>query len=589
MNKQQLDLENGRAVYGHLLSYVRPYWKAFIFVLLGMAIAATMDGGFVALIKPMLDGTFVEKDPFYIKVIPLALIGIFVLRGIGGFCANYFMAWVSRHVIKDLRAEMFDKVLSLPTAFYDRQSSGKIISKLIYDVEQVAEASGRALTIIVQDSLTIIVLLSWMAYLNWQLTLLFLTIGPVMTALVVWVSKRLRRYAKRLQNSVGDVTHISQETIDAHRVVKVFGGQDYERAQFEKANEYNRRQYMKIISTNSASVPIVELMAALLLAAIIYLATQPHMQETVTVGTFMSFISAMLMLFPPIKRMTTLNVILQRGIAAAQSIFSFLQENSEVDTGSKSVARVQGAVEFKNIHMQYDQSKGPVLRNINLNVQAGESIALVGRSGSGKSSLVSLLPRFYLPSGGEILLDGMNVGDIKLSDMRAQISLVSQDVTLFNDSVRHNIAYGRLEDTPDEKIIAAAKAAHAWEFIEQLPEGLDTQVGEHGLLLSGGQRQRLAIARAILKDSPILILDEATSALDTESERFIQAALDNLMQNRTTFMIAHRLSTIEKADRIIVLDKGEIIEIGSHRELLEKNGHYAKLHSLQFSALTTEQ
>ncbi len=577
-----LDLNDGYVVYGRLLSYVKPYLAAFIFAIVGMLIVAATEVGFAALMEPMLDGNFVDKNPDTIMLIPVLIIGVFLIRGVGSFTVTFCMAWVGRHVIKDLRKEMFEHFLCLPTRFYDNHASGQLISKLIYDAEQVADASSRAITVLIQDSLTIIGLLAWMFYIKWQLALLFLVLGPLLSVLVVVVNKRLRRISKRLQNSVGDVTHITQETIEAQRVIKVFGGQNHEREKFIVANENNRRQFMKIVMTNAASVPIVQLMAACLLAGIVYLASRPEIQEQISVGVFMSFITAMLLLFPPLKRLTTVNAILQRGIAASQSIFAFLLEAKENDNGTKVIASSQGRVEFNNVCFRYNQQAGDVLNHISFSVSPGQVIAFVGKSGSGKSTLVSLLPRFYNISHGEICLDGININGIELASLRQQIALVSQDITLFNDTVRHNIAYGCLETASEKRIVQAAKYAHAMEFIEQLPNGLDTMVGEHGVLLSGGQRQRLAIARAILKDAPVLILDEATSSLDTESERYIQSALESLMKSRTTFVIAHRLSTIEQADTIIVMHQGKIIEMGNHQTLIKQGGHYAALHKMQF-------
>ncbi len=582
MSASEFDITSGRAVYRRLLSYVRPYWKAFILVILGMVTVAGSEVGFAALIQPLLDGTFVEQDPFWIEVIPLALLGIFLARGVGKFAVIYCMAWVGRHVVKDLRSEMFEHMLVLPARYYDRQASGQLISKLIYDVEQVSDAASNALSILVQDSLALIGLLGWMFYLYWKLTLLFLVIGPVVAVLINYVNKRIRRYAQRLQGSVGDVTHISQEAIEGERVVKIFGGQAHERAAFARANENNRHQFMKITSVNAASVPIVQFITASFLALVVYIVTRPGMLEEISVGTFMSFISAMLLLFPPIRRLTTVNVTLQRGITAAQSVFGFLGQQPEHDSGSRRLQRARGEIRYEDVHFCYDKAKGEVLKGVSFEARAGEMVAFVGRSGSGKSTLVNLLPRFYELDTGRILLDGHDIRELRLADLRRQIALVSQNVTLFNDTIAHNIAYGRLSEASEADIIAAARAAHAMEFIERLPQGLDTPVGEHGVLLSGGQRQRLAIARAILKDAPVLILDEATSALDTESERHIQQALEVLMENRTTFVIAHRLSTIEKADKIIVLEQGRIVETGTHHELLQRGGHYAALSRMQF-------
>lgn len=583
MSKQSVDELNGKAVYSRLLSYVKPYVWAFVAAMLGMIIVAGTEAGFAAIMKPMLDGTFVQKDSWWIKVIPIAVIGIFLIRGIGSFVVTYCMTLVGRKVVRDLRNEMFEQLLHLPNGFYDKNASGQLISKSLYDVEQVAAASSQAITVLVQDTLTLLALLGWMFYLNWQLTLLFLTVGPILSVIVVVINKRLRKISRRLQKSFGDVTHVLQETVEAQRVVKIFGGQDYEQRNFSKANENNRNQSMKITITNAVSVPVVQLVAASLLSAIIYLATRPDMQDTITVGTFMSFIAAVLLLFPPLKRLTTVNSAIQRGIIAADSVFTFLDEDRERDTGTKLLASIQGDVEFDNVSFIYDPAKGEVLKNISFKVEHGKSIAFVGRSGSGKSTLVSLIPRFYQLTSGSIKVDGQDIQEVKLRELRKYIALVSQDITLFNDTIAHNIAYGSLEDATEERIIEAAKAAFAWDFIKDLPEGLQTMVGEHGVMLSGGQRQRIAIARAILKNAPILILDEATSALDTESERHIQAALEQLMKNRTTFVIAHRLSTIEKVDEIMVMNKGEIIERGKHSDLLELNQTYAALYKMQFN------
>ncbi|MEK6748177.1 MAG: lipid A export permease/ATP-binding protein MsbA [Pseudomonadota bacterium] len=585
MNNSEPTEYSGVVVYRRLLRYVRPYSAAFFVAIIGMGFVAATETGFAALMQPLLDGTFVAKDPLQIQIVPFLIVAIFLVRGAATFASSYMMSWIGRRVIKDLRTQMFSRLLALPARFYDRIGSGQIISKLVYDVEQVSDAASQAITVLVQDSLTLAGLLAWMFYLNWQLTLLFIVLGPVTAILARYVNARLRTISRRLQGSVSDVTQIAQEAIDAHRVVKIFGGQTHEAAQFEIVNNNNRLQNMKIVATAAASVPVIQLIAACILALVIFIITRPEMIEKTSVGQFMSFISAMLLLLAPLKRLTNINGALQRGIAAAQSVFQFLDTDIEYNHGTLTLTRAQGHIEFRNLTFAYDERHGPVIRDINLDIKPGTTVAFVGRSGSGKSTLVSLLPRFYLAPRGTITLDGVDINDIQLSDLRRQIALVSQEVILFNDTIAHNIGYGLFENADMDAIKAAAQAAHAWEFIEQLPLGLQTVVGERGVMLSGGQRQRLAIARAILKNAPILILDEATSALDTESERHIQAALTELIKNRTTLVIAHRLSTIEKADQIVVMYEGRIVETGNHRQLLAHKGHYTSLHRMQFSEI----
>ena len=581
-NENPEEIKDGAAIYRRLLRYVMPYKLAFALAVVGMVCAAATDAGLAAMLKPILDGGFVDKDPEWIQLLPILFIGVALLRGVGTFVSSFLMAWIGRNIVKTLRREMFTHVLSLPTSFYDGSSSGTLISKFTFDVEQVASAATDAITIVIRDVLTIIFLLALMFYTSWQLSLVMFVLGPIIIVLVSFVNKRFRRISTRIQSSMGNVTQVSEEAIEGHRVIKTFGGQDYEATHFETVNEGNRRQFMKLIATSVSSVQIIQFISACALAAIIYLATSGPMLDSITPGTFMSFLAAMMMMLTPVKRLTTVNVIIQRGIAAAKSIFDLLDAKVEVDHGTIRLEKVSGAVEFNDVCFSYEQSKGAVLNNISFKAAAGQSIAFVGKSGSGKTTLASLLPRFYDYTSGSITIDGHDLSELTLESLREQIALVGQDVMLFNDTIRRNIAYGSLKDCSEEEIIQAVTAAHAMEFIETLPDGLDTMVGDNGVLLSGGQRQRLAIARALLKNAPILILDEATSALDTESERFIQAALDVLMKDRTTFVIAHRLSTIEKADTIIVMNEGQIVEHGKHAQLLAMEGYYANLYHLQY-------
>ncbi|MBA2409158.1 MAG: lipid A export permease/ATP-binding protein MsbA [Gammaproteobacteria bacterium] len=577
----------GVGIYRRLLGYALAYWRSMAFAVLGMVLYAATDTGFAALMKPLLDGSFVDRDHDMIRWLPPLMAGILLVRGVGGYLSSYYVSYVGRCVVKVLRGQMFHQLLHMPVTYFDASSTGQLISKLTYNVEQVADAASRSMTILIRDTLTIIGLVLWMFYLSVELTLCFLIAAPIVTAMVIYASKRFRKISGNIQRSMGDVTHVAQEMIEGHRVVKIFGGHAYETQHFEAVNEHNRRMHMKMARTEAASTPFIQLVVGLALTAIVFLATLPPVLEQITVGTFVSFIISVTLLLTPARNLTNINARVQQGIAAGESIFELIDSEREYDRPTQAPTSRRGLVEYRNVIFSYEQAKGQVLKDISLTINPGETVALVGRSGSGKSTLVNLLPRFYEPQAGQVLLDEVSIRDYALADLRERITYVSQEVVLFNDTIAANIAYGRQGGASRVQIEKAAIAAHATEFITRLPQGLDTMVGENGILLSGGQRQRLAIARALLKDAPVLILDEATSSLDSEAEQHIQAALEALVKNRTTLVIAHRLSTVENADRIVVMQEGRIAETGTHAQLLAQGGIYTGLHRSQFRKIQT--
>ena len=571
-------------LYRRLLRYVRPYWWAFALAIVGMIIVAAGDVLMAYMVMPIIQ-KLQNPDPAMTLQLPLAVVAVFLLRGMGSFMSEYGMAWTGHRVVFDLRKEMIDRLLSLPTSFYDAQSSGRLISKFTFDAYQLAAASSSAITTAIRSALTIIGSVGLLLWLNWQLTLVALVLLPMVAAVTRYFSRRLRRTARDVQQRTGSITHVLEEIVGSERVVKIFGGHGYERYRSVAGANKLRQSMSKQSSASAASSPLLQFVGACAVGFVVYIALKQSETGGFDAARFTSYVFALLTLLDRLRSLSGVNANIQRGLAAAESIFGLIDEKPEDDHGTVVLQRVRGALAFDRVSLRYAGSERDALAEVSLSILPGESIALVGPSGGGKTSLVNLIPRFYEPSSGRILLDGHDIDSLTLSNLRSHIALVSQDVTLFNDTVAANIAYGAMADAPRNAIEKAAHAAHALEFIRELPDGFDTVVGENGIRLSGGQRQRLAIARAILKNAPILILDEATSALDSESERHVQAAIAALMSGRTTIVIAHRLSTIERADRIAVLDTGRVVEQGTHGELLARGGVYAKLYRIQFAAM----
>ncbi|MCG8042265.1 MAG: lipid A export permease/ATP-binding protein MsbA [Candidatus Thiodiazotropha endolucinida] len=574
---------SGKELYFRLLQRVKPYWKQFGGALTAMIILAMTEPLIPILMKPMLDGSFVEKDPDYIFWSPILLILLFTVRGVMNFVTSVAFEWVAGKVVLDLRRMMIERILTMGTPYFDSNATGTLISKVTYNVNQVTMAATKVLTTIVKDTIVVIGLMAYMLYLNWMLTMVIFLALPVIVITVRLLAVRLRRVNRSLQSTMGVMTQVLEESVRGHKVIKIFEGRPYEQKRFLERANWVRRYNMKSKVAGSAHMPLVEIVGATMIAALVYVSTHDTVLGELTIGGFVSLMAAIGLLFSPLKRLTGINQPLQKGLAAAETVFGLIDEPPEADVGKSELQRVAGRVSFESVAFRYPNMDKDALKPISFEITPGSTVALVGHSGGGKTTIANLIPRFYNPTGGRILIDGVDTQDVSLLSLRRQLSYVGQESVLFDDTVAANIAYGAQGEPSMEQIREAAKSAHALEFIERLPEGFETRIGEDGVRLSGGQRQRLAIARALIKDAPILLLDEATSALDTESERHVQAALQTLTKERTTLVIAHRLSTIQHADKILVVHDGELIESGRHQELIEQQGAYYQLCRHQFS------
>ncbi len=578
-------IEGGKSwpVYKRLLHYAKPYIGVYLIGVLGMILFAATDASLGLFVRYVFKESFILSNPDSVWLIPIGVVGLFALRGIGDYVGNYFPSYVGRQVIKGLRRDVFSHYLRLPTAFLDREKSGNLLSKLTFNVELVAAAATSASIALIREPLTIAFLIATLFYLNWRLALFCIAAGPLIGWLMQTINRSFRRYSGRIQNSMGDITRVAKEAIDAHRLIKIFNAEEHQTLRFEQANEQNRASNMKLARAQSISNPVIQFIASLALAGVLYVALGQILARHMVFSDLMGFLTAALMVPAPLRRLVNVTGPLQQGIAAGESVFGLMDQPTEGSGGARRIERARGEIEFRNVSFEYADEKGGVLHDVSFHVNPGETVAIVGRSGSGKTTLVSLVPRFYDVQQGAVLLDGVDVREYRLTDLRSQVSLVSQEVVLFNDTIRNNIAFNATTKT-DAEVEEAARAANVLEFVAQQPLGFETPLADRGQNLSGGQRQRISIARALLKNSPVLVLDEATAALDNESERRIQQELALLMRGRTTLVIAHRLSTVENADRIIVLDRGRIVETGTHRQLLALGGLYASLHGMQFNA-----